>query len=100
MEILFLQTKRINREQNSLRLIQSLQQHHHHRPRNIDFLRDIHCLSIRTTTCRATGTGVIGCETGPCASNHVYSALSVEMIVQQAESLISTRNRSFGHGLP
>ena len=54
----------------------------------------------RTTMCLATGTGVIGCDTGPRASNHVYSALSVEMMVQQAESLMSTRKRSFGHGLP
>lgn len=57
-------------------------------------------LFVRTTICRATGTGVMGCETGPRASNQVYSALSVDMIVQHAESLISTRYRSFGHGLP
>lgn len=43
---------------------------------------------------------MIGCDTGPRASNHVYSALSVDIIVQHAESLISTRKRSFGHGLP
>ena len=55
---------------------------------------------IHTTICRATGTGVIGCVTGPRASNHVYSALSVDIIVQHAESLISTRKRSFGHNLP
>ena len=49
---------------------------------------------------RATGTGAIGCDAGPHASNHVYSALSVDIIVQQAESLISTRKRSFGQGFP
>jgi len=56
--------------------------------------------SIHTTICLATGTGVIGCDTGPLPSNHVYSALSVDMIVQHAESFISTRKRSFGHNLP
>jgi hypothetical protein len=44
--------------------------------------------------------GVIGCDTGPLASNQVYSALSVDMIVQHAESLISTRKRSFIDDLP
>ena len=53
-----------------------------------------------TVICLATGTGVTGFSTGSRASNQVYSALSVDMIVQQAESLISTRRRSFPHTLP
>ena len=48
----------------------------------------------------AIGTGVIGWETGPCASYQLYSALSVEIIVQQAESLTSIRKDSLGHALP
>lgn len=98
--IQFHQTIPINLEQNFLHLTQSLQLHHHHQPiyKHIYFPKLN--FQIHTTICRATGTGVIGCDTGPRASNHVYSALSVEIIVQHAESLISTRNLSFGHGLP
>lgn len=46
------------------------------------------------------GIGVIGWKTGPRASNQVYSALSVDMIVQQAESLISIRARRSARPLP
>ena len=103
MVIQSLQTILINLVQNILQLIQLLQLHHHHQPiinkkHEIDEAKEH--FEIHTTICLATGTGVIGCETGPAPSNHVYSALSVDMIVQHAESLISTRNRSFGHGLP